>query len=434
MVRASGGRAIVRGGQSPYTRSDVHPTEEVPFAEVVRERRISCVYQPVIALDSGDTIGYEALARGPTGSRWFAPDVLVEHAGRVGALPEVDWICRAAACRGALAANLPDHLSLFVNIEPASSRIDCPADLVGVITEALDRFPIVAEVTERSLTHDPAGLLDVVRVLRAHRNRIALDDVGAVSASQALMSLLRPDIVKLDRSVIQAPDSPASTSVLAAVQSEVARTGAVILAEGIETATHLDTARSMGATLGQGWLLGHPGPLPRDFPGPTFALPRLGSPAPDAATPWHVASARHAPARVSKAKVLSVSRTLEGRGVSATEPTVVLASFQHVDNFSGPTRRRYANLAHRGIFTAAYAAGMPRQPAPEVRGCPLGPDDDLVREWNVIVIGSQFAAGLFARQVNDLTHPHAFELVVSEDRDLVLAAAHPLMGRLAPAS
>jgi len=211
------------------------------------------------ASDDGEIVGYEALARGPSGTAWTSPDTLIRYAAAVGRLPELDWICRARAFRGALDAHLPPAMPLFVNIEPASSRTRCPTDLAAVFDEATDRLLIIAEVTERAVADDPAGLLAALDDLRHHANGIALDDVGADPSSQALMPLINPDVIKLDREILHQPDAAWSGTVVEAVRAQSDRTGAVILAEGIETAAHLEAAVKAGFTLGQGYLFGRPG-------------------------------------------------------------------------------------------------------------------------------------------------------------------------------
>jgi EAL domain-containing protein (putative c-di-GMP-specific phosphodiesterase class I) len=223
---------------------------------------------------------------------------LVSYAAEIGRLPELDWICRAAACRGALDARLHDDMPIFVNVEPASSRVWCPRDLVDVIRRGTENLQLVAEITERSVAGDPSGLLRAVGQLRTYNNRIALDDVGADVASQAMMPLLRPDVIKLDRSVVQEPTSPAAIAVAYAVRAEANRTGALILAEGIETDQHLAAASALGATLGQGWLLGRPEALPKRIRPPAITLPRLRSSLSSGATPFDIASAtRSSPTR-----------------------------------------------------------------------------------------------------------------------------------------
>ncbi len=405
------------------------PAVVAAFDTVLAARAIHSVYQPIVDLESGEIVAYEALARGPAGTVWGSPDALVSYAAKAGRLPELDWICRAAACRGALAAGLPAELPLFVNVEPASSRTPCPPELVKIIGAASDQLQIVVEVTERSVAADPAGLLETVERMRGETARIALDDVGSDAASEAMMSLLRPDVIKLDRGIVHDRDRPGTAEVVDAVTLESARTGALILAEGIETEEHAKQARRLGATLGQGWLLGRPGRLPRQFSSPQRVLPQVGPPSLSGGTPFEVARQTSPVARANRHTLLLLSRAMED-GFTAEESTVVLTTFQHVRHFHGGTRERYVRLALNGILTAAFGHQMPTQPGTNIRGCALSPDDPLIREWNVLVIGSQFAHGLFARALED--EPDGFEFVVTDDRSVILAAARPLLSRLAP--
>lgn len=406
------------------------PVLVAAFNTVLAARAIHCVYQPVVELHSEEIVGYEALARGPSGTSWFTPDALVSYAAQVGRLPELDWICRAAACRGALAAGMPPELPLFVNVEPASSRTQCPPDLVEVIQTAIDQLQLVAEVTERSIAHDPAGLLAAVEELRFYANRIALDDVGADAHSQAMMYVLRPDVIKLDRAIVKDHKTPAAAAVISAVQAEAKRTGAVILAEGIETAEDLIAAKSVGATFGQGFLLGRPAPLPDHIPPPRVTLPRLSTEPLVQATPFGIASARQSSIAAGRRTLLGLSRALENLGIHATEPALLLTTFQHVRNFSDETRDRYSKVAANRVLTAAFAEAMPPHPTSNVRGCDIDPADPLVAEWTVIVVGSDFARGIFAKQREH--NRDTFDLIMSDDRELVLEAARPLLQRLEP--
>jgi EAL domain-containing protein (putative c-di-GMP-specific phosphodiesterase class I) len=410
------------------------PVAVAAFNTVLAARAISCVYQPIVTLDGHEVVAYEALARGPASTNWSTPDVLVTYAAEIGRLPELDWICRAAACRGALDARLHDDMPIFVNVEPASSRVACPRDLVDMIRRGMENLQLVAEITERSVAGDPSGLLHAVAQLRSYNNRIALDDVGADAASQAMMPLLRPDVIKLDRSVVQEPMSPASIAVADAVRAEATRTGALILAEGIETDGHLSSARALGATLGQGWLLGRPDALPKRVEPPAITLPRLRSSLSSGATPFEIASALAPVGEASRRTVLTHSRNIEDHGTYAAQPTVLLTTFEDVRFFDVPTRERYMKLADQGMLTAVYGPGMPADPAPNIRGCAVSRDDPLAIEWTVIVVGNRFAGGVFARRRDRFTpgRGQVYDLIVSDDREVVLAAATPLLERIAP--
>lgn len=401
---------------------------EASLDRLISSQQIHSVYQPVVSLAGPETIGFEALARGPLGSRWHEPATFLAAAAARGRLPELDLICEAAAHRGALAADLPAGTSLFINMEPARSRTANPGDLDELIRQGRDRFQVVAEITERAIADDPAGLLLTVDRLRRQSVRIAIDDVGADPASQALMSLLRPDVIKIDRSIIQNPDNAAAEAVIAAVQVEALRGGAVIVAEGIETRQHLRFAQSIGATLGQGWLLGRPTIHPVHPTSGVEVFPHRATAAATADTPFTTVASRHHAGRVSRETMGLLSRQLEDRAVYAAEPTLLLTSFQDDRRFDAATRHRYARLSPFTVVAGAFGVDMPASPASGVRGFSLDADDPLTAEWTVIVIGARIAEGLFARQLS--TPDNAFEVITADDRDLVLSAARPLLDRM----
>jgi hypothetical protein len=355
---------------------------------------------------------------------------------------------------------------LFVNVEPSTVLTPCPPDLLDVIETASERFQVVLEITERSLGDDPASLLGSVATVRGRAARIALDDVGVNPASLALMPLLAPDVIKLDRSLVQSRPSPKVSYVVNAVLAESERTGAVILAEGIETERHLAVAISMGATLGQGWLFGRPGPLPSRFTVPDVDLPRTPATVLAERTPFELARHRRATTRTTKEMLIPLSNHLENRTQFPVEPSVLLTSFQRLDYFDDTTRARYARMAGNGALTAVFAEGMPPVPVPGVRGSPLSAGDPMIGEWVVIILGGYFAGGLFARELSaGLPGPPAarqpvasdlveragiepeydpprgskaeelqrvFDFVVSYDRSLIIDAAHVLLRRLRP--
>ena len=240
------------------------------------------------------------------------------------------------------------------------------------------------------------------------------------------MSLLHPDIIKIDQSVVHAPDTLHAHSVIAAVQAEALRTGAVILAEGIETRQHLTTAKSIGATLGQGWLLGRPAPLPRTVATHPTLLPHLTTASATALTPFITATAGTRPSILNRHAMVLLSHSMEEQAVHANEPTVLLANFQHSRHFDAPTRDRYRALSVHTALTAVFGHGIEAEPSDGVRGFALAADNPLTREWTVIVFGSRFAAGLFGRQITDGPEP-TFEVVSTEDRELVLSAARALI-------
>ncbi len=402
------------------------------FDVLIQSRGVGVAFQPIADLSSGEVVGYEALARTPAGSSFADPAELFAEAYRRGRVGEVDWVCRAAVFRAALDSKVPPEVPLFVNVEPAAMNAPCPADIIGLFAAATHQCQFVVEVTERSLATDPAELLAAVDRTRDVSIGVALDDVGADPASLALMPLVAPDVVKLDLSLIQTRPNPEIARIVNAVLAESERTGAVILAEGVESDRHLAVARSMGATLGQGWRFGPPAPLPDSVPVPPHPMRLRSATNVVAGTPFEIVSRVRAPVASSRELLAATSRHLENEILHTSGKAVLLSSFQVAGNFTPDIRRRYERLAPRTVLTAALGQDMPAAPGVGIRGADLDPDDPLCRGWTVIALGSQLAAALIARRVDNSppTGPGKFEAIITHDRDLVVAAARSLLARV----
>lgn len=411
------------------------PGVSLSFDEVLDRRAVRAVFQPLVDLTSGEVVGFEALARGPRGSAWERPDVLFAAARERGRLGELDWVCRAAAYAGALRARLAPGLALFVNSEAEAFGSPCPGDLQALVEQAEGSLQVVTEMTERALTRDPAGLLAAAAGARAVGWGVAMDDVGAEPASLALMPFVHPDVIKLDMGLVQAPAGAAAAATAGAVMAQAERTGARVLAEGIETDEHRQRALSLGASVGQGWLFGRPGPLPTVTRRPTRPVALLAPDPLPALTPFQLVAGRAALQVATKALLLPLSRHLERRALDDGEPPIVLATFQDAGHFTPATAARYASLCNRSALVAVLAADMLATPAGRVRGAALAGTDPLGTEWDVVVVGPHYAAALLSRDLGDTDVEDAdrrFEFTVTHDRALVLQAARALLLRVLP--
>jgi EAL domain-containing protein (putative c-di-GMP-specific phosphodiesterase class I) len=400
----------------------------------VRLPVVQPVYQPIVDLRTGDVLGYEALARGPAGSPLESPDALFALAREQGTEADLDFECQAAAMRGALDHGLPASIPLFINAEPAWLRTPWPAALRDVRDRAQQRLQVVIEITERALVNDPAGLFAAVRRIREAGWGIALDDVGAASASLALMPFIDPDVIKLDLRLIQNNTTAEIATIINAVIAQAERSGAIVLAEGIETPEHAERALAMGATVGQGWLLGRPAPLPSRHVIPvhdlSFTRPHHLSPSTPFEMIRHVRPVRTA----SKGMLLAMSHHLERHALGTVCAPVLLSTFEDATHFTTGTAARYQALARRCAFVAALGAGMNAGPVPGVRGADLAADDRLAGEWVVAVVGPHFSGALIAKDLGD-TGPdreRRFDVAITYDRELVLDAARSLFDRITP--
>ena len=403
---------------------------ELDFDQVLVAGELCPAYQPIVDLTNGDVVAYEALARWPD-IDGATPDIVFAAARVNGRTLDLDWACRLAALDGALSFGLGRRQVLFMNVEPETLGTPPPPEAAPAIAAAQSKLRVMIELTERSLASHPAELLRVVDWARENGWGIALDDVGAEPASLALLPFLAPDVIKLDITLVTQRPTSEQSAIMAAVMAHSERTGAIILAEGIETQAHLDQALALGATLGQGWLFGRPGPLV------TTAAPRgeIGFARPSGAasdTPFALVSGGGRLRVGRKGLLLDLCRHIEGEGMSIWPPPVVLAAFQTADRFTPATAKRFASLASRCPLVAALGVDLSAELAPGVFGNSLSAEDPLAEEWTVTVTGSHYAAALIARDMGDSgpDHERRFQFVVTHNRDLVLKAARSLMARI----
>ncbi len=399
---------------------------------------VSAVYQPVIELESGGVVGYEALARGPQGGELEHPDKLLSAARRAGLLAQVDWECRLAAVSGALDAGLDRSTTLFLNMEP---------EAVGPSARGDGRTPELWQRAEQALSvavELPAGALrarprELVRAADACRDRgwkVVLDDVGADRGSLAVLPLVAPDAIKLDLRAARAagPQAPALSDVATAVWAEQERTGAAIVAEGIETERQLEQARGIGATLGQGWLWGRPGALPTERAATAAdTLPRGGIAL--TGTPFELIAGTRTPREGSAAMLGAMSRHLEHLAGGLGADAIVLAAFQESANLSGRVRNRYRQLAEAATLVGALRRG--RRPAAGRRRRRRRPRRR--RRAAAGVGGRRAGADLRGgarrprprrRPGDDAGEERRYRFVLTHDRDDVVAAARSLAARL----
>jgi EAL domain-containing protein (putative c-di-GMP-specific phosphodiesterase class I) len=407
--------------------------------QVLDERAVTTVFQPLVRLESYEVVGFEALSRGPVGSPWYAPSALFPAAHAVGRLAELDWMCRALAYQQALRAKLDPSIALFVNTEPRALGTECPPDLARWLNPARRHLRVVTEMTERAVAADPSALLAAAATARSGGWGVAFDDVGADPASLALMPFVQPDVVKLDMHLLHHPHRPEVARVVNAVVAYAERTGTTILAEGIENKEHVGIARSMGASVGQGWFFGRAQRLRQPPPPPAEPLqfvpaPETAPPAgrAEARTPFEIVSVQRPTGLVTKHMLLPISRYLETKATDRTEPPVLLSCFQQARYLTPATARRYTGIADTAALVAVLAAGVGEEPIPGVRGAALSADDRLRGEWNVIVVGPHFAGALVARDLGDdgPERDRRFEYALTYDRTLVLAAARSLLHRV----
>jgi EAL domain-containing protein (putative c-di-GMP-specific phosphodiesterase class I) len=387
----------------------------------VDELDLRPVFQPIVDLRNSTVVGYEALMRsGPEDGELHGAEELLEAARREDSTIALDLAARAAALRIAADRGLDAPFSLFLNADPETLDGGSP-ELPAT------PFTLLVEVTEPALIARPEAMLRALTRLRSAGWGIALDDVGADSRSLALMSVLYPDVIKLDLRLLAGRAREDVARVVTAVGAEAERRHATVLAEGIDSEEQLATALAFGAMLGQGYLLGAPGALPEQLPDARRPL-RLpgGAGDPFGATPWERVTNWRQPRRGSRALVIRAADVIVDRAAELGETAMVLASMSD-ERFGPAADARYGRLQDRVGFVGVLNAGATFD-GTKVRGGRLAPDDPLRGTGTLVALAPDFAACYVVRETED----GEWEFAVTYDRDTVVECALPLIARMEP--
>ena len=260
MLAASWGQQTTPAVERFPTLTAARPNARLRRAleSLLAEDAIAAALQPIIRLYEGSVIAYEALARFPPRADLRTPDELFAAASSLNMQNRVDLVCMRAALREAPTLGEAD---IFVNVLIGTlfERSGMAALDTAVRDAGVDPTSVVFEFSEREPVPDLARLQRIAAELRARGFRIAVDDAGAGHASMRVIAELRPEFIKVDRSLIHAVDTDhARRALVVALLSFSGHIGARLIAEGIETTAEQETLSSLGVMFGQGWLPGRP--------------------------------------------------------------------------------------------------------------------------------------------------------------------------------
>ena len=233
------------------------------LADAIAKRAFSVVFQPIVDLATRERVGFEALTRFDSGAR---PDLVFADAWELGLGAELEAASWAAALLSAQL--LPSGRWLDLN---ASPRFLADGEHIRSMLAAAGR-PVVVEVTEHEVIQDYETLRDAVRGLGPDV-RLAVDDAGAGVANFGHIVELRPDFIKLDRTLVSGVNSNLGRQAIVVGLRHFSRTaGCRLVAEGIETEKEAQTLLELGVEFGQGYLFGRPEPAELLSAKPRFTL------------------------------------------------------------------------------------------------------------------------------------------------------------------
>jgi EAL domain-containing protein (putative c-di-GMP-specific phosphodiesterase class I)/GGDEF domain-containing protein len=229
---------------------------------ILREERLTTMYQPIVDMDRGLIMGYEALTRGPENTHFAGPKALFScsHGARLS--DELDRVCRRRAVQNA--RGFDPLKKLFLNSLPES--LGSPGFLDPALQSVLDAAALhprnlVLEITERTAIHDFEVFGRELERLRRQGFLVAIDDVGTGYSSLQTVSEVQADYLKIDMSLIKnIHQSLIKQDLVHSLLQVASRTATKVVAEGIETEEEYRTLRACGVHFGQGFYLAPPGP------------------------------------------------------------------------------------------------------------------------------------------------------------------------------
>ncbi|GAA4716369.1 putative bifunctional diguanylate cyclase/phosphodiesterase [Phytohabitans rumicis] len=242
------------------------------LGRALQDDSLSLAYQPIAALKTGRTAGYEALLRWEHPTRGqLSPDEFIDIAEESGLImPIGEWVLATAAhsAQRWTATAGPEAPYVSVNVSAQQFRSAGFVDTVDRVLATVGLPPrrLVLEVTESSLLRDDDKAWEDLRSLRLHGVRIAIDDFGTGYSALSYLRHAPLDILKLDRLFISQLETSTRQRDLVAGIVRLARSlNLEVVAEGIETTQQRDIAAEIGCGYGQGYLIGRPVVDPRTY-------------------------------------------------------------------------------------------------------------------------------------------------------------------------
>ena len=235
---------------------------ENDIRHAIERREFVTHYQPLVRLDSGEIIGFEALVRWHHPQRGLLlPDIFVPLAEETGLISEIGrWVLdQSCALLQQWNAMLPPDqpFTLTVNVSGKQFLDEQFADEVVAVLQSrqVPRGALKLELTETAMMEDSHAAAYVLERLREHGVSVWIDDFGTGYSSLAYLQRLPVDSLKISRQFVTGLSAAGSEGALVrAIVSLAATLGMETIAEGVETEEQRVALVQLGCRIGQGWL------------------------------------------------------------------------------------------------------------------------------------------------------------------------------------
>lgn len=228
--------------------------------DALLQKKFNVHFQPIVHFATGNVFGYEALIRVPQTGVLKKPGMFFRAADKARLVSWMDVNCQERCFEEASRAGVKDYLFANMDAEGLSHLQMSEFDLAAQArTFGISPSRVVLEITERQAVEDFPRLAPYIEELREAGFKIAVDDAGAGYSSLHTIAELRPDFVKIDRSLVRTlQDNGPRRALLSTLARFAAQVGAAVIAEGCETRDELSAVIECGATYGQGYILARP--------------------------------------------------------------------------------------------------------------------------------------------------------------------------------
>ena len=232
--------------------------------DVISQRSLTSVFQPIINLRNGSVYGHEGLIRGPKSSHLHLPFDLFNEANEKNRVCDLELLSLQIGLESFVKYSRENKI--FVNVSPECLlQFDHNKVISLSYIEQLGLSPknIVLELTESSPTFDYAKLYSVIDSYRNVGFQIAIDDLGEGFSSLRLWSELQPEYVKIDKYFIKDINlDPIKLQFVKSIQKIAENSATQVIAEGVETEAELAIVKDLNIAFCQGYLLGRPQQAP----------------------------------------------------------------------------------------------------------------------------------------------------------------------------
>jgi len=239
---------------------------ETDLRRAIERKEFRNFYQPIVSLESGNIVGFEALLRWQHPTRGLlGPEEFIFVAEETGMIRDLGWWSLREACRqmSEWKAHSDAYLDLTISVNLSAKQLLQP-HLVGEMNDLLRELALPPEhlkleITESAVMADPAAAAEVLQQIKALGIRLAIDDFGTGYSSLSYLHRFPLDTLKIDRSFISGPGENAEGMEIARTIMPMAKNLHLdVVAEGVETIDQVTLLKRLQCKYAQGYYFSKP--------------------------------------------------------------------------------------------------------------------------------------------------------------------------------